>query len=52
MATEEKFGVYSEVGHLRKVMVCSPGRAHQRLTPSNCDSLLFLESGMRQRLNG
>lgn len=36
-----QFGVHSEVGQLRKVMVCSPGRAHQRLTPSNCDSLLF-----------
>jgi len=35
------FGVHSEVGTLRKVMVCAPGRAHQRLTPSNCDSLLF-----------
>ena len=35
------FGVHSEVGQLRKVMVCSPGRAHQRLTPSNCDTLLF-----------
>ena len=35
------FGVHSEVGKLRKVMVCSPGRAHQRLTPSNCDTLLF-----------
>lgn len=35
------FGVYSEVGQLRKVMVCSQGRAHQRLTPSNCDTLLF-----------
>ena len=22
-------------------MVCAPGRAHQRLTPSNCDALLF-----------
>ncbi|WP_431276769.1 arginine deiminase family protein [Variovorax ureilyticus] len=22
-------------------MVCAPGRAHQRLTPSNCDELLF-----------
>lgn len=22
-------------------MVCSPGLAHQRLTPSNCDELLF-----------
>lgn len=35
------FGVHSEVGQLRKVLVCSPGRAHQRLTPSNCDELLF-----------
>src|SRR5215471_5120644 len=35
------YGVYSEVGQLRKVMVCAPGRAHQRLTPSNCDALLF-----------
>jgi arginine deiminase len=36
-----KLGVHSEVGKLRKVMVCSPGLAHQRLTPSNCDELLF-----------
>ena len=36
-----KFGVHSEVGQLRKVMVCAPGRAHSRLTPSNCDQLLF-----------
>ena len=36
-----RLGVYSEVGKLRKVMVCSPGLAHQRLTPSNCDDLLF-----------
>ena len=35
------FGVHSEVGQLRKVMVCSPGRAHQRLTPTNNDRLLF-----------
>ncbi len=35
------FGVHSEAGQLRKVMVCAPGRAHQRLTPSNCDRLLF-----------
>ena len=41
MATEIPFGVHSEVGQLRKVMVCAPGRAHQRLTPSNCDALLF-----------
>jgi len=41
MTTETPFGVHSEVGQLRKVMVCAPGRAHQRLTPSNCDDLLF-----------
>jgi arginine deiminase len=41
MAIETNFGVHSEVGQLRKVMVCAPGRAHQRLTPSNCDALLF-----------
>ena len=40
-AQDVTFGVHSEVGQLRKVMVCAPGRAHQRLTPSNCDSLLF-----------
>jgi arginine deiminase len=38
---QSAFGVHSEVGTLRKVMVCAPGRAHQRLTPSNCDALLF-----------
>src|SRR5262245_2246374 len=37
----KKYGVHSEVGKLRKVMVCKPGRAHMRLTPSNCDDLLF-----------
>lgn len=40
-STPAPFGVHSEVGQLRKVMVCAPGRAHQRLTPSNCDDLLF-----------
>lgn len=40
-SVEPQFGVHSEVGQLRKVMVCAPGRAHQRLTPSNCDTLLF-----------
>lgn len=39
--TDAQFGVYSEVGQLRKVMVCAPGLAHTRLTPSNCDQLLF-----------
>src|SRR5687768_8907816 len=40
-AASKSFGVHSEVGKLHKVMVCAPGRAHQRLTPSNCDQLLF-----------
>ncbi|MDF0606506.1 arginine deiminase [Neisseriaceae bacterium TC5R-5] len=35
------YGVHSEVGTLRKVMVCAPGIAHSRLTPTNCDDLLF-----------
>ncbi|MCA0901883.1 arginine deiminase [Microbulbifer agarilyticus] len=34
-------GVHSEVGKLRKVMVCAPSLAHTRLTPTNCDDLLF-----------
>ncbi|MEQ6889001.1 arginine deiminase [Halomonas sp. CS7] len=34
-------GVYSETGTLRQVIVCRPGLAHRRLTPSNCDALLF-----------
>ena len=35
------YGVHSEVGRLRKVLVCSPGLAHRRLTPTNSDDLLF-----------
>ena len=38
---EKTFGVHSEVGKLRTVMVCRPGMAHQRLTPGNCHALLF-----------
>jgi arginine deiminase len=34
-------GVHSEVGRLRKVLVCRPGLAHRRLTPTNSDELLF-----------
>ena len=34
-------GVHSEVGRLRKVLVCRPGLAHKRLTPENCRELLF-----------
>ena len=35
------FGVHSEVGKLRKVMVHRPGLEHSRLTPSNAEDLLF-----------
>lgn len=38
---EFAYGVHSEVGRLRKVLVCAPGLAHRRLTPSNNDELLF-----------
>src|SRR6478672_422427 len=38
---QSAYGVHSEVGRLRKVLVCSPGLAHRRLTPTNSDSLLF-----------
>lgn len=34
-------GVFSEVGTLRKVLVCRPGLAQARLTPLNCHELLF-----------
>src|SRR5215467_3883170 len=36
-----KFGVHSEVGKLRKVMVHRPVLSLKRLTPSNRDELLF-----------
>ena len=39
--TSASYGVHSEVGRLRKVLVCAPGLAHRRLTPTNADSLLF-----------
>ena len=38
---ESQLGVWSEAGRLRRVMVCAPGLAHQRLTPENCNELLF-----------
>lgn len=41
MPNNQSLGVYSEVGRLRKVLVCAPGLAHRRLTPSNADDLLF-----------
>ena len=36
-----KVGVWSEIGKLRRVMVCQPDLAHQRLTPENSAELLF-----------
>jgi len=41
MTTAAGYGVYSEVGRLRTVLVCRPGLAHHRLTPTNADELLF-----------
>ncbi len=40
-ATRAVQGVFSEVGRLRKVLVCRPGLAQKRLTPKNCRELLF-----------
>lgn len=37
----DKFGVYSEAGRLRKVLVHRPGLGLRRLTPKNHDELLF-----------
>ena len=34
-------GVWSEAGRLRCVLVCSPGLAHERLTPATMDEFLF-----------
>ncbi|WGD36531.1 arginine deiminase [Lysinibacter sp. HNR] len=55
-STSIKHGVYSEVGRLRKVLVCSPGLAHERLTPTNSDELLFddvmwVENAQRDHLD-
>ena len=36
-----EFGVHSEVGKLRKVIVHRPGMEMRRLTPTNCVELLF-----------
>src|SRR5260364_239091 len=35
------FGVHSEAGKLRTVLVCRPGLAQRRLTPGNRSSFLF-----------
>ena len=50
------YGVHSEVGRLRNVLVCRPGLAHRRLTPSNNDELLFddvmwVENAQRDHLD-
>jgi arginine deiminase len=39
--TTHDLGVHSETGRLRQVIVCRPGLAHRRLTPSNAQTLLF-----------
>lgn len=39
--TNQTLGVHSESGKLRQVIICRPGLAHRRLTPDNCDELLF-----------
>ena len=41
MPTDPPNGVHSEVGRLRRVLVCEPGLAHRRLTPTNASDLLF-----------
>jgi arginine deiminase len=41
MSNSSPKGVFSEVGSLRKVLVCRPGLAQMRLTPANCEALLF-----------
>ena len=39
--TDSRVGVWSEIGKLRRVLVCQPDLAHQRLTPDNSAELLF-----------
>ncbi len=38
---ESRVGVWSEIGKLRRVLVCPPGLAHDRLTPDTADELLY-----------
>ncbi len=38
---EPRVGVWSEIGKLRRVLVCAPGLAHDRLTPDTADELLY-----------
>ena len=39
--TNASKGLNSEIGRLRRVLVCRPGLAQRRLTPANCRELLF-----------
>ncbi|RFP76137.1 arginine deiminase [Hydrogenophaga borbori] len=41
VSSPARFGVHSEVGKLRRVLVGSPGLAHERLTPANREAMLF-----------
>ena len=41
MANEARVGVWSEIGKLRRVLVCPPGLAHERLTPDTAEDLLY-----------
>ena len=38
---ESRVGVWSEIGRLRRVLVCPPGLAHERLTPDSAEELLY-----------
>ncbi|PVA08970.1 arginine deiminase [Pelagivirga sediminicola] len=39
--SDQSLGVHSESGKLRQVIICRPGLAHRRLTPDNCEEMLF-----------
>ena len=39
--SDQSFGVHSETGKPRQVIVCRLGLAHRRLTPANREALLF-----------
>jgi arginine deiminase len=41
VAATNQFGVHSEVGKLRSVIVCFPDQALKHLTPTNAERLLF-----------
>ena len=48
---KRQFGVHSEVGKLKTVMVCRPGMAHQRLTPGTRPRADVLGDGEMEALN-